>query len=271
VAVLSSAAAVMAAVLFSGGTVAAPAAPERDRFARAFVIEIDGVRRSQHAAQLALPPASLTKMMSGLLVIESRKSAAAVPVSRHAAAATGSRLGLRTGEAMASGDLLSAMLVASANDACRALAEWVAGSEAAFVERMNRRARELGLHRTQFVNACGYDAPGHRSTAGDLAVLARVAMAEAEYARRAGLPTLEIATSDGRRRFTLSNHNQLIGRFAGAYGVKSGYTAQAGKCLVAMAQRGGHHVLLVMLNAGNRWWDADAALDYALSRAQDLR
>lgn len=259
----------MAAVLFSGWAVAVPVA-ERDRFARAFVIEIDGVRRSRHAAQLALPPASLTKMMSGLLVIESGKPAAAVPVSRHAAAATGSRLGLRAGESMASADLLSAMLVASANDACRALAEWVAGSEAAFVRRMNRRARELGLRRTHFVNACGYDAPGHRSTADDLALLARAAMAQAEYARRAGLPTLSIATSDGRR-FTLHNHNQLIGRFAGAYGVKSGYTAKAGKCLVAMAERDGHHVLLVMLNAGNRWWDADAALDYALSRAADLR
>ncbi|HET6719788.1 MAG TPA: hypothetical protein VFH22_09080 [Rhodocyclaceae bacterium] len=259
----------MAAVLFSGWPVAAAAA-EADRFARAFVLEIDGVRRSQHAAQRALPPASLTKMMSGLLVIESGKAAAAVPVSRHAAAATGSRLGLRAGEAMASEDLLSAMLVASANDACRALAEWVAGSEAAFVRRMNRRARELDLRRTFFVNACGYDAPGHRSTADDLARLARAAMALPEYARRAGLSTLDIATSDGRRRFTLRNSNQLIGRFAGAYGVKSGYTAKAGRCLVAMAERNGHHVLLVMLNAGNRWWDADAALAYALSRAADL-
>jgi D-alanyl-D-alanine carboxypeptidase (penicillin-binding protein 5/6) len=259
----------MAAVLFSGGSVAA--APEQDRFARAFVIEIDGVRRSQHAAQRALPPASLTKMMSGLVVIESGKPAAPVAISRHAAAATGSRLGLRAGETMASGDLLSAMLVASANDACRALAEWVAGSETAFVEMMNRRAKALGMLRTRFVNACGYDAPGHLSNADDLARLARAAMALPEYARRAGLPTLNIATSDGRRRFTLHNHNQLIGRFAGAYGVKSGYTAKAGKCLVAMAERNGHQVLLVMLNAGNRWWDADAALDYALSRAAELR
>lgn len=267
---LRSAAAVMAAVLFSGSPAAAPAAAEQDRFARAFVIEIDGVRRSQHAAQLALPPASLTKMMSGLLVIESGKPAATVPVSRRAAAATGSRLGLRAGESMASGDLLSAMLVASANDACRALAEWVAGSEAAFVELMNRRAKALGMARTRFVNACGHDAPGHLSTADDLALLARAAMAQAEYARRASLPTLSIATSGGRR-FALHNHNRLIGRFAGAYGVKSGYTAKAGKCLVAMAERDGHHVLLVMLNAGNRWWDADAALAYALSRAADLR
>ena len=266
----TGAAAVLAAVFFLFWP-AVGVASERDRFARAFVIEIDGIRRSEHAAQRVLPPASLTKMMSGLLVIEHRKPESIITISRHAAAATGSRLGLRVGERVTSADLLSAMLIASANDACRALAEWVAGSEAAFVAEMNRRARALGLAQTRFTNACGYDAPGHVSTASDLAALARVAMAEAEFSRRAGIPQMSISTVDRSRQFTLNNRNQLIGRFVGAYGVKSGFTAQAGRCLVAMAERDGHHVLLVMLNAGNRWWDADAALDYALSRADVAR
>jgi serine-type D-Ala-D-Ala carboxypeptidase (penicillin-binding protein 5/6) len=242
---------------------------DRDRFARAFVIEIDGVRRSEHAADLKLPPASLTKMMSGLLVIEHGQADALVTVSARAAAATGSRLGLRAGERMQADDLLSAMLIASSNDACRALAEWVSGSEEAFVAHMNQRATSLGLTRTHFVNACGHDAPSHLSTASDLAKLARAAMAQPEYARRAGLAALTVTTSKGRR-FDLSNHNHLIGRFPGAYGVKSGFTAKGGKCLVAMAERDGHHVLLVMLNARDRWWDADAALDYALKRAGEL-
>ncbi|HKO87529.1 MAG TPA: serine hydrolase, partial [Burkholderiales bacterium] len=185
---------------------------ERDRFARAFVIEIDGVRRSAHAADLKLPPASLTKMMSGLLVIEHGKADAVVTISARAAAATGSRLGLRAGERMQAADLLSAMLIASSNDACRALAEWVSGSEAAFVTQMNRRAAALGLTHTHFFNACGHDAPTHLSTASDLARLARTAMAQPEYARRAALATLTVATAEGRR-FNLSNHNQLIGRF----------------------------------------------------------
>lgn len=249
---------------------AAQPTESRDRLARAFLIEIDGVQRSAHAADLKLPPASLTKIMSGLLVIEHGVSDAPVTVSAHAAAATGSRLGLRAGERMAAGDLLSAMLVASSNDACRALAEWVAGSEAAFVERMNRRAASLGLLHTRFVNACGHDADGHVSTASDLARLARVAMAQLEYARRARMPELTVKTVEGRR-LSFSNHNHLIGRFPGAYGVKSGFTARAGKCLVAMAEREGHEVLLVMLNAKNRWWDADAALDYALSRAAAMQ
>ena len=171
---------------------------------------------------------------------------------------------------MLAGDLLTAMLVASSNDACRALAEWVAGSEAAFVGRMNSRAEQLGLTTTRFVNACGHDAAGHFSTASDLALLARAAMAQPEYARRARLEKIELAIIGGQRHFSARNHNHLIGRFAGATGVKSGFTAKAGKCLVATAERNGHHVLLVMLDAKNRWWDADAALEYALSRADEI-
>lgn len=260
------AAALVAAVFFAAPALAT-AAPAKESFARAFVLEIDGVRRSEHAAERRLPPASLTKMMSGLLVIESGKADEAVRISRFAAAASGSRLRLKAGDRLLASDLLSAMLIASANDACRALAEWVAGSEARFVQRMNQRAETLGLSRTHFTNACGYDAPGHLSTANDLAMLARAAMAEPEYARRAGLAATRTSTIDGRKQFELSNHNHLIGRFAGAIGVKTGFTARAGKCLVALAERDGHQVLLVMLGAKNRWWDADAALDYGLRRA----
>lgn len=267
---LKQTAAVLAAVFLCTSGSAAETTQARASFARAFLIEVDGVQRSGHAADLKLPPASLTKMMSGLLVIEHGVSDSPVTISAHAAAATGSRLGLRAGERMAASDLLSAMLIASSNDACRALAEWVAGSEAAFVERMNRRAAVLGLSRTHFVNACGHDAVGHVSTASDLARLARVAMAQPEYARRARLPELTVKTLAGRS-LSFTNHNQLIGRFPGAYGVKSGFTAQAGKCLVAMVERDGHEVLLVMLNAKNRWWDADAALEYALSRAAAMK
>jgi serine-type D-Ala-D-Ala carboxypeptidase (penicillin-binding protein 5/6) len=241
------------------------------QFARAFVIEIDGVRRSSRAADTPLPPASLTKMMTGLLVIESRRPLdSVVTISRHAAAATGSRLKLKAGERLTAADLLTATLVASSNDACRALAEWHSGSEAGFVDAMNVRARTMGLVRTRFVNACGHDARGHVSTANDLARLARAAMAEPEYARRAGIRETTLQTTDGRRTFPVANRNHLIGRSEGAYGVKSGFTAAAGKCIAVLSRRGAHEVLLVMLNAGNRWWDAHDALDYAFLRAPTL-
>jgi D-alanyl-D-alanine carboxypeptidase (penicillin-binding protein 5/6) len=258
-----------AAVLLWACSAFAAAERTAPDFAKAFVLEIDGIRRAARAAETPLPPASLTKMMTGLLVAESRRPLdTVVTVSRPAAAATGSRLGLRAGERLAVADLLTATLVASANDACRALAEWHSGSEAAFVEAMNTRARQLGLARTYFVNACGHDAPGHLSTASELAKLARAAMAEPEFARRAGFATATVYI--GRRHVTLRNRNALIGRSAGAYGVKSGFTARAGKCIVALSRRGEHEVLLVMLNAKNRWWDAHVALDYAFRRAPEL-
>lgn len=236
--------------------------------ARAFLIEVDGRRVAERAADVVLPPASLTKMMSGLLVLERRQPLdAPVRISGYAAAAPRSRLGIKHGEVWAVGQLLTAMLVASSNDACRALAEWHSGSEAAFVRVMNRRARELGMRRTHFVNACGFDAPGHRSTANDLARLARAVMAEPEYAVRAGRAKAEVVRADGRRRLLVDNHNLLIGRAEGVIGVKTGFTLGAGKCLVALARRGEHEVLLVLLNGRDRWWDAHRALDEAFAIA----
>ena len=94
-------------------------------------------------------------------------------------------------------------------------------------------------------------------------------MAEPEYARRAANRETVVQAIDGRR-FPITNHNLLIGRSEGAYGVKSGFTAEAGKCIVVISRRGGHEVLLVMLNAKNRWWDAHDALDYAFLRAPTL-
>jgi D-alanyl-D-alanine carboxypeptidase (penicillin-binding protein 5/6) len=270
----ATAACVAAVFLWAVAGVAASEAAKPEvpqAFARAFVIEIDGIRRSSREADTPLPPASLTKMMTGLLLIESQRPLDAVAtISAHAASATGSRLRLKAGEQVVVADLLTATLVASSNDACRALAEWHSGSEAKFVQAMNARARDLGMARTRFVNACGHDARGHVSTASDLVKLARAAMAEPEYARRASIRETTVQTADGRRRFPITNHNLLIGRSEGAYGVKSGFTAEAGKCIAALSRRGGHEVLLVMLNAKNRWWDAHDALDYAFMRAPTL-
>jgi D-alanyl-D-alanine carboxypeptidase (penicillin-binding protein 5/6) len=163
-------------------------------------------------------------------------------------------------------DLLAAALIQSANDACHALADWLAGDEARFVELMNRRAGELGLKHTRFANACGHDRPGHQASARDLARLAERAMQAPTIAQLVALPGHEIGTADGSRRFSLTNKNALIGRYEGAIGIKSGFTARAGKCLIAAAQRDGRKVLLVMLNAGNRWWDASDTLDRAFAQ-----
>lgn len=250
-----------------------PASPS-DPFpqvARAYLVTVDGTAVWEHAAGDRVAPASLTKLMTALLVDETAKADEVVVVSPKAASETGSRMGLKGGEKLRVKDLMAAAMIASANDACRALAEWRDGSEAAFVQRMNRRADALGLKDTRFANACGHDAKGHYSTARDLATLSDAAMARpaiAEFARRV---ETTIATVDGVRSYHLVNRNALIGRYDGAVGVKSGFTAQAGKCVIALAERGGVRVLLVMLGGRDRWWDAHAMLNHAFAYAAGAR
>jgi D-alanyl-D-alanine carboxypeptidase (penicillin-binding protein 5/6) len=210
-----------------------------------------------------LPPASLAKLMTALIVLERGRLDDAVSVSPAAARADGARMGLRAGERFAARDLLAAMVVRSANDACRALADHVAMN---FVALMNARAAALGLADTRYADPCGHDRDGQYTSAADLARLAEAIAAHAEYLRLARLPRIRVATAAGRK-FTLANTNALIGRYDGAIGLKTGYTKDAGHCLVALAERDGVRVLVVMLNSPNRWWNAVGLLDRAFETA----
>jgi serine-type D-Ala-D-Ala carboxypeptidase (penicillin-binding protein 5/6) len=233
--------------------------------AAAYLVKVDGREVWARNPSTRLPPGSLAKMMTALLVLERADLRSVVTVSREASRETGTRLGLDAGDRMLVIDLLAATLIGSANDACHVLAEHIAGSEKKFVVLMNARAREMGLSRTRFANACGHDAPGMRSTARDLARLAETAMGNAVFAKMAGLEDGWISTVDGGKKFPLENKNLLIGRYRGAVGVKTGFTGRAGKCLVALAERGGKRVLLVLLNAPDRWWKAEEILDAAFA------
>jgi D-alanyl-D-alanine carboxypeptidase (penicillin-binding protein 5/6) len=251
-----------------------PAAAATDPFpqvARAYLVSVDGAEVWEHSAGDRVAPASLTKLMTALLVDEAARPDEVVTVSPKAATETGSRMGLKGGERMRVKDLLAAAMIASANDACRALAEWRDGSEAAFVQRMNRKAAALGLKDTRFVNACGHDAQEHYSTARDLAKLSDAAMARPAIAEFARQIEMTVATVDGARSYKLTNRNALIGRYDGAVGVKSGFTAKAGKCVIALAERSGVRVLLVMLGGRDRWWDAHAMLNHAFEYAAAAR
>jgi len=212
------------------------------------------------AAEQRLPPASLTKLMTALLVLERGGLDELVVVSRGASRETGTRIGLKAGENLRVRDLLAAMVIRSANDACRALADHVS---TAFVFRMNQRAEKLGLRNTRFADPCGHDRAGQYSTAADLARLAERVMQHQEYLRLARLPRLSIATLDGGRRIAFHNTNALIGRYDGALGLKTGYTERAGNCLVALAERDGVRVLAVLLNSPDRWWSAVGLLNHA--------
>ncbi|HEX4984604.1 MAG TPA: serine hydrolase [Burkholderiales bacterium] len=212
-----------------------------------------------------LPPASLTKIMAALLVLEDYRPRRIVTVSRAAAAAR-SAVTLREGERLSVESLLKATLMASANDACMALAESAAGTTAAFVARMNARAAALGLADTHFANPCGFDAADHYSSARDLARLAHAALAHPAFAAIVAAAGDDIETADGRR-IHLKNRNALVGTYAPAIGVKTGYTAKAGTCLIALARKGEVRVLLVMLGAKRRWWDAIGVIENAFDEA----
>jgi D-alanyl-D-alanine carboxypeptidase (penicillin-binding protein 5/6) len=248
---------------------AGPATAAEDPYpwiAAAYLVKRDGVLLWAGQPDARLAPASLAKLMTALIALERGGLQQPVTIGRGVLQATGTRIGLKPGEKLSAGDLLTATVVRSANDACRALADHMGGK--AFVQAMNGRAALLGLTNTRFVDPCGHDRDGQYSTAADLARLAEEVMRHHEYLRLARLERATIRTLDGKRSFALRNTNALLGRYPGAVGLKTGYTDGAGNCLVALAERDGVRVLAVLLNAPNRWWNAAGLLDRAFAAAR---
>lgn len=207
-----------------------------------------------------LPPASLTKIMTALVALESTTTEQVVKVDRRALVHRSS-LRLRAGEQFLLRDLVAAMLVTSANDACEAIA-WHVGSGAdQFVTMMNERARSLGLDNTHFSNACGFDAPDHYSTAADLAKLTEQALQVPTISMMVRTVIRDIASVDDKRRVSLRSTNELL-LDPDVTGVKTGYTSKAGRCLIASMFKDGHRLILVGLNVMDRWEQATKLLRY---------
>jgi serine-type D-Ala-D-Ala carboxypeptidase (penicillin-binding protein 5/6) len=207
-----------------------------------------------------LPPASLTKIMTALVAMETAPPQQVVQIDRRALTHRSS-LQLQAGEQFHLRDLVAAMLVTSANDACEAVALHVGGTTQGFVALMNGRAERLGLADTRFANPCGFDAPGHYSTAADLATLTEAALRTPDFAMIVRTVERSIATVDGRRQIMLHTTNDLL-LDPDVTGVKTGFTAQAGRCLIASMFRDGHQLLLVGLNVADRWQQAAHLLRY---------
>ena len=215
-------------------------------------------------------PASTTKIMTALLILEEGRLDEQVVITERAAAVGGTGLGLKRGQRVMLRDLLWAILLKSANDAALAAAEHVGGSEERFVARMNAKAISLGMQGTQFTNPHGLDHPDHYSTAYDLAILTRQALRNPTFARLVQTREAQVAILTGRngrvvKRKVVRTHNQLLGQFFGADGVKTGYTERAGRCLVASATRGDHQLIAVLLNDSHRWAEAAALLEYGFA------
>jgi D-alanyl-D-alanine carboxypeptidase (penicillin-binding protein 5/6) len=211
-------------------------------------------------ASRRLPPASLTKIMTALVALESAPLQEVVKIDRRALVHPSS-LKFQPGEEFLLRDLVTAMLVASANDACEAVAWHVGGDADRFVSMMNERARTLGLKNTHFANACGFDAPGHYSTAADLAKLTEQALQEPIFTMMVRTIVRDIATVDGTRQLSLHSTNELL-IDPDVNGVKTGYTSKAGRCLIASMFKDGHRLLLVGLNVMDQWEQSAKLLHY---------
>ena len=221
-------------------------------------------------ADRRLSPASLTKIMSALVILEYASLEDAVTVSRTAAAAPKIRLRLRAGQVFRLEDLLKAMLMTSANDACLAAVEHVAGSEERFVLLMNTKANGLGLVDTHFTNACGFDDPAHYTTAEDLATLSEIALQHPIFKAFVREERDVMYAVNGGRYYSLRNTNRLLGRLPGVEGVKTGFTSKAGRCLIAKVSQNGNELLLVLLHTSRRWNTAASLINYGL-RALETR
>jgi D-alanyl-D-alanine carboxypeptidase (penicillin-binding protein 5/6) len=237
------------------------------RSASAYAAVLDGELLWGSNVDVRRAPASLTKLLTALVVLDSGwQPDAMLTVSHDAAHTKRPRVGLRTGESIRADDALTAMLMHSANDACLVLAEHAAGSIEAFAARMNARAAELGMQDSHFVHPCGFDADGQYSTVTDLLRLARAAHANHRIAQIVAQEQATVSTAAGRP-LAFKNTNQLLGRLDGVVGLKTGYTQHAGHCLIAVAEQSGHRVWLVLLDSPRRWWTAHRIITDAFATA----
>ena len=224
----------------------------------------------------AMPPASVTKVMTMLLIYEAEESGQfawpdRVQVSEHAASMGGSQVFLEPGETQTAADMTKCIAIASANDAAVAMAEFVAGSEEAFVERMNQKAEELGMADTHFKNACGLDTDGHETSAHDIALMSRELMTRFPEIRdytTTWQDTIVHKTHKGESEFGLTNTNKLIKWYEGATGLKTGSTGKALYCLSGTAERDGLHLIAVVMAAPDfkvRFQETMKLLDYGFA------
>lgn len=212
-------------------------------------------------------PASTTKIMTALIAIEEIDLDQTASVSS-SLATDGSRMGLQIGEKIKVRDLLAGLLIPSANDAADAFSKIYPGGNEAFVARMNARAKELGLVDTHYTNPIGYSDPGHITSVRDLAILAREAMQHKEFADLVSVQSSTVTSTDGTIIHKLRSTNELLGKFVGMEGVKTGWTEEAGECFVAQATRDGETFVTVVLKSPDRFAETKKLLDWSFGSFQ---
>ena len=273
-------AAILAAGLLPGqasatAATAAPRAvpgPGREVRARYAVLvdpatgEVLWSRRSRTSA----PPASLTKMLTALAVRASLDLDAVTVASRASVRQPARRLALKRGQRLTVKQALKSLMIVSANDVAVMLAEAAGGSVARFARAMDAESQRLGLRGSAWRNPNGLDARGHRSTAFDLAILARAVLQDRWLARVVRMRHDAFTTPNGRK-VTLTARSRFLLGYRGAVGVKTGFTDDAGHCLAAAATRGGRTLIAVVLHSPDNAADAGRMLDWGFGRGRSAR
>lgn len=206
-----------------------------------------------------LPMASTTKIMTALIVIEKFNASTEITVGDEVLE-EGTNMGLKPGDILTAESLLYGLILASGNDAANALAVAVGKSIDGFVGMMNSKAESMGLNSTHFDTPSGLDGENHYTTAYELAVITAEALKQPLFRQICSTLSKTVTVSD--REIALNNHNRLLKEYNGAYGVKTGYTSSAGRCLVSAAERENVRLIAVTLNDKNDWKDHKALLDY---------
>lgn len=220
-----------------------------------------------------LPPASMTKIMTMLLIMEAIDQGKLtwnekIRTSEYAASMGGSQIFLEPGEEMTTKEMMRGIAIGSGNDAAVAMAERIAGSEEAFVEKMNEKAKELGLTHTHFKNTTGLPVAGHYSTANDMAIMAKELLKYEDITKFTGMYEAYLRENTDKK-FWLVNTNKLVRFYPGVDGLKTGFTSEAKYCLTATAQKNGMRVIAVVFGAPtskDRNAQVTKMLDYAFSQ-----
>ena len=208
-----------------------------------------------------LYPASITKVMTALVALEKLNLDQIVTISEESQA-VGNTIHLQDGEQITVGELMKGLLIASGNDAAYALATAYPGGYYKFVERKNEKAKELHMENTHFVSVSGVEEEGHVTTARDIATLVKEAMKNQLFAETVKIKQASISDISGTIAHQLYSTNKLLGTVQGVEGIKTGWTTQAGECLVTQTTRDGHTLITVVLNSQDRFGDSRRLIEW---------
>lgn len=221
-----------------------------------------------HNSFQKLPMASTTKIMSALLLLESGNLDEEFVVDSEAIKVEGSSMGLVEGDIVTKYALCCGMLLPSGNDAANVAAVCVAGSVERFAELMNKRAEQIGMTHSYFVTPSGLDAQGHGASAYDMALLAREALKNETFREICSKESIQLQFGNPPYDRWLKNTNKLLSMYDGVYGVKTGFTDDAGRCLVSACERDGKNLICVTLNDKNDWQDHISMYEYGFKQVK---